>query len=107
MAEEHTPTLDEVRECYCDSESSHENHGGAWITEEQHARHHAKFDRWLADYTARVLEEAADYLDQRKKLWYGDGGVTVWDDYPNGDPVKLTDWLRARAAEYRKGKRDE
>lgn len=56
----------------------------------------------LAKAKADALREIADVLAKPQVLWHGDGGVTVWADYPAGDAVKLTAWVRARADEIEK-----
>lgn len=96
MSDDYTPTTKEVRASYCDSEARHENHGGSWIAEEQHAKYHAEFDRWLAAHdrgiAARTLVSAA--------LDVVNGGHVSHDTLPiRPERHQIAAWLRERAAE--------
>lgn len=58
-----------------------------------------------AEVAAKTLEAVADELAVPRKLWHGEGGVSVLVDERRFEHQKLGDWLRARAAEYRKAVR--
>jgi hypothetical protein len=51
----------------------------------------------LSEREQMVLNEVADYLSVRGRVWYGDNGVEVMTDMAARKVVKLIDWLRAGA----------
>lgn len=68
---------------------------------------------WLKDRDAvsfaagrtQALEEAADFLALDGVVWHGDAGVNVAAEPWSLNTMKLTDWLRARAAAIQTGER--
>lgn len=70
----------------------------------------ARFNQFIANVKAEALEELADHFATPQVVRQGDRGVFVYNsaehaDTPRSRPKRLTDFMRARAAEYRSGAR--
>lgn len=104
MREDYTPTTEEMRWVYVRANR-------ATLSRKEYE---AEFDRWLAERDAEVaakaLTDAADEFEsgtvEHDHIKYASDAPLGWSDESVVDAVMSSgptmDWLRARAAEYRK-----